>query len=273
MDQDKIRDGGLQRPYELPDPVPLRILYFDIETGPLLAHIWAARTEYVAHPMLIHDSFLLTWAAKWADQDNVMSGIVTPVEAREQNDERIVKRLANLVREADIVIAHNIDRFDIPMLNNRVLKLDLEPLGPTQSIDTLKLAKRSFRLAYNKLDYLGEYLGCGNKIKTDFDLWKRCYSGDKKALTEMAEYNRQDVILLEKVFNRMLPHVKGLPRLFDAGWDGQLGCPSCGSLKLVRRGYRRTNISTFTQFQCKDCMRYHRTRSSVLHPKFQVTPL
>ena len=162
---------------------------------------------------------------------------------------------------------------DVPMLNNRVLQLDLDPLGPVRTIDTLKLSKKSFRLAYNKLDYLGHYLGLGNKIKTDFDLWLRCYHGDQDALMEMSAYNVEDVLLLERVFDRIKPHVKGLPRLFDAGWDGQLGCPHCGSLDLLVRGYHRTNISTFPKFQCKGCRRYHRGRSSILQPKFKVSPL
>lgn len=275
MDEAKERDGGQQRESTLPDPVAQGVLVFDIETAPLLAHIWQARTEYVPHHALVHDSFLLSWAAKWygSPENNVFSAVLTTDEAKNQDDSRIVSLLADMVRNADVTIAHNIDRFDIPMLNNRVLALDLDPLGPVRTIDTLKLAKKNFRLAYNKLDYLGEFLGVGKKIPTDFDLWLRCYHGDREALNEMVTYNRQDVVLLERVFDKIKPHVRNLPRLFDAGWDGQLGCPHCGSTKLVIRGYYRTQASTFPKFQCKGCRRYHRARSSTAQPKFKVHPL
>ena len=243
-------------------PEPLKVLIYDLETAPLLAHIWHPTDQYVTHDRLIHDSFLLTWSAKWRGERTVHTGVVTSKEAVKQDDRRIVKELADMIREADYLVAHNGDRFDIPMFNNRLLALGLEPMGPKRSVDTLKLAKKNLRLAYNKLDYLGEFLGLGRKLKTDFDLWRDCYHGDAKALARMARYNRQDVVLLEKVFERLLPYVTNLPRLVEATDVGDGGCPSCGSTRLVRRGHYLTNASTFVRMHCKDCGRYSRSRVS-----------
>lgn len=253
-------------------PVKLKILLYDLETAPLLAHIWHPTDDYVTHERLIHDSFLLTWSAKWHGDKTIISGTLTGDEAQAQDDSRIVAELAELIREADFLVAHNADRFDVPMFNNRLLVLGQEPMGPKRTIDTLKLAKKSLRLAYNKLDYLGEILGLGNKLKTDFELWKSCYHGDEKALARMLKYNRQDVALLEAVFDKLLPYVKGLPRLVEASGIGQLACPSCGSDHLVRRGKCRTNVSTFQQYQCGDCGRYCRSRTAD-KARFQVAPL
>lgn len=240
----------------------LKVLIYDLETAPLLAHIWHPADDYVSHERLIHDSFLLTWSAKWHGEKKIHSGVVTGREARAQNDARIVGDLAAMIREADFLVAHNADRFDIPMFNNRLLVLGQEPMGPKRTIDTLKLAKRNFRLAYNKLDYLGEVLGLGKKLKTDFQLWKDCYAGDEKALARMLRYNRQDVALLELVFDRLLPYVKNVPRLVEAATLGQTACPFCGSIHLIGRGKHRTNVSTFQRFQCVDCKKYCRSRSA-----------
>lgn len=272
MDEAKERDGGKQRPL-LPPPTEQKILLFDIETAPLLAYIWQPKTRYVHQHALVAETFMLTWAAKWYDSPNVMTGIATSSEAKNQDDTRIVGQLCDLIRDADIVIAHNSDRFDVPTVNARLAKLRLEPMGPVKTIDTLTVAKQSFRLPYYNLNYLGEFFGVGEKIPTDFDLWRRCYLGEKPALVEMATYNRQDVVLLQNVFDAMKPYAKRLPRMFDPGWDGQLACPHCGSSNLVIRGYHRTNVSTFPKFRCSDCRRYHRGRSSILHPKFKVTPV
>lgn len=241
--------------------IPLRILFFDLETAPLLAHVWSAYADYVGHEQMLHDSFLLTWSAKWGDQKRIISARLTTREAQDQDDTRIVAELADLIREADIIIAHNVDRFDLPMFNNRLLLLGLEPLGPVQTIDTLKLAKSSFRLAYNKLDYLAYKLGLGKKIKTDFNLWRQAYLGSETALAKMERYNRRDVQLLEQVFEKLKPYVKKLPRMVDG--SGVI-CPVCGSDHYQKRGtrYHRTNAFNYQRFQCQNCGRYFRLKKA-----------
>lgn len=241
---------------------PLRVLYFDIETAPLLAHIWHPADGWVTHDRMLHDSFMISWAAKWKGEKTVRSAVLTPDEAKLQDDERIVQSLADLIREADIIVAHNIDKFDVPMLNNRVFLRGMEPLGPTKSIDTLKLARRHFRLAHNKLDYLAHQLGLGSKIKTDFELWRNCYLGDKKALAEMQRYNKHDVVLLEQVFDRMLPYVNGVPALYEAGHEMERACINCGSSNVQKRGKYRTKASVFQRFYCNNCHKYSRARTS-----------
>lgn len=240
----------------------MRILLFDIETAPLLGHVWHPFGDYMRVSQLVNESFMLTWAAKWYDESEVISSRLTGREAKKQNDKRLVRELAKLVSEADAVIAHNLDRFDLKVLNGRLLFHGLDPLPPIVQIDTLKLAKRTFKIAFNRLDYLGEFLGVGRKIKTDFDLWKDAYMGDDNALTAMTVYNEQDVVLLQEVFDKIKPYVKGLPRLVDPDSPNQYACPTCGSANLIRRGYYRTKASNFAKLQCKDCGRYSRMRTA-----------
>lgn len=251
----------------------LRTLFFDIETAPLLAHIWSPTDQYVTHDRTLHDSFMISWSGKWAGEERVHSAVLSSDEAKAQNDERIVVALAEMIRKADIIVAHNINQFDLPMLNNRLLALRLEPLGPTTTIDTLKLARKNFRLAHNKLDYLGEYLGLGRKIPTDFALWRRCYLGEAKALKEMVTYNKQDVVLLEQVFEAIKPYVRGLTRMYDADRESMRACPTCGSEDLISRGTYRTQASTFGRLQCKSCGRYCRYRTVERLKKLSVHPL
>lgn len=250
----------------------MRILLFDVETAPLLGHVWHPFGDYMRVNQLVNESFMLTWAAKWYDGRDVESNHLTGREAQKQNDKRLVRELAALVKEADAIIAHNLDRFDLKVLNGRLLYHGLDPLPPVVQIDTLKLAKGSFKVAFNRLDYLGEFLGVGRKIKTDFDLWKGAYMGDEDALREMTVYNEQDVILLEAVFNKIKPYVKNLPRLVDPSTQNELACPSCGSTKLQRRGYYRTRSANYAKVQCQECKRYSRFRTAEPF-KFAVHPL
>lgn len=242
---------------------PLKVLVFDIETAPLLAYIWQAKTEYVAYDFLEQDFYIISWAAKWRGEEWLYSDVLTPKEAREQDDTRIVDSLADMVREADIVLAHNGDYFDVPKLNARLVSLGAEPMGSKQTIDTKTLSARSFKLAYNKLDYLGDKLVGDRKIDTGgFELWRRCFFGEQAALDEMLAYNEQDVILLEEVFEKMLPYVKRLPRLVEPEHDGEHACPFCGGTHLTKRGYHRTNTGTYQKYQCGGCLRYSRVRTA-----------
>jgi hypothetical protein len=254
----------------VPKPEHLKVLFYDLETSPMKAYVWGAKVDWIPHNQIIHESFLFCWGYKWLGDKRVRTAKLTRPEVLAQDDSRIVAELADAVREADIVVAHNADRFDIPRLNTRLLLQGLEPTGPVDSIDTLKLARKNFGFTHNKLDHLARHLGLGTKIKTDFELWENVYNGDEVAMQRMVRYCRQDVVLLEQVFEKLRPYVKGLRRLWDAPGDT---CPNCGGSHFQRRGYHRTQASTFVKVQCQDCGRYFRLRQAIPEFKGNLHPL
>lgn len=250
-----------------------KVLYFDIETAPKRAYVWRMWRENVSIPQLISESFVISWAAKWADDDEIVSDHLKPKEIMKQDDKRLVEKLAKLIREADIVVAHNCDGFDVPVVNARLMKWQSEPLGPVRTLDTLKYAKRDLRLASNKLDYLAQFLGLGNKIKTDFELWRRVDELDEDAMALMVTYNRHDVVLLEQVAAKMQRYVRRWPRLQDASDWEEDACPRCGAQDRQKRGFYRTQASTFQQYQCNACGSYFRSRKSIGAKKLEHVPL
>lgn len=254
-------------------PQPLKALFYDIESAPSLAFVWQAKTEYINPDAFTHETFLLTWAAKWAGSDEIVAARLTSKEAKAQDDTRIVQKLADLVRQADVIIAHNGDAFDLRKLNTRLAYHQLAPLGNVKTIDTLKLARSAFKFTSNRLDYLAKTLGVGAKLSTNFGLWKRAYRGDATALREMDTYCRMDVVVLEKVFDAIRPYVKSLPRLVDAGQYGQRVCPTCGSADLSEDGLHRTNANSYRRFRCDRCGRHCRSFRQADLPKLEMRPL
>jgi transcription elongation factor Elf1 len=67
----------------------------------------------------------------------------------------------------------------------------------------------------------------------------------------MKKYNIQDVVLLDKVYNKLKPWMKDHPSL--ALFDGRPGCPSCGSAKVQKRGFRVTLAQRKQAYQCRAC--------------------
>ncbi len=237
-----------------------KVLIWDVETSFMLASLFQARQDFVASKMFQHEVFMLTWAAKWEGSRDVMSGKLTGEEALAQDDTRIVADLIDLVREADVLVAHNGNGFDNKVLRGRAMLNQQEPLGPIRSIDTCAEAKNSFRLSHNSLDHLARHLGVPTKLHTSFELWRDCYYGDESALAKMDRYCRKDVRVLEQVYQLMKPHIRGLPRLQDPEYDDEHSCTHCGSDHLQWRGYYPTNAGRFRRFQCQDCRRWGRSR-------------
>lgn len=156
---------------------------------------------------------------------------------------------------------HNCN-FDVPTLNTRFIKNGLMPPTPYRVIDTLKESKKHFRFESNKLDYLGQTLGLGNKIKTTFSLWENFLKGDKSAMNEMLKYNEQDVLLLEDVYLTLRPYIKSHPNLNLYIESDVNRCPSCMSDQLSWEGNYATNVNRYRSFRCKSCGSVGRSRES-----------
>lgn len=244
-------------------PQPARLLFYDLEIQFKVAPVFDLKNVYINPSSLLTDQHLISWSAKWSDSDTVKSQVLTSTEAKARDDSRIVEGIAKLVRQADYTVAHNNNGFDHKVLNGYVMQHGLEPLGHTQTIDTLSIARSSFRLTSNRLGYLANMLGIPGKLDTDFDLWVRCYFGESAALKEMRQYNKRDVVVLEEVFHRIRPHAKSLPRLWDGAGYRQEFCPYCGEKPTGKKGrkkdgYHRTKVNTYQRYRCLRCGRRHR---------------
>lgn len=84
-----------------------KILIFDIETAPMRAYVWGRWKQNIHLEQTISEWFALSWSAKWLNNPNIMSDVLTPAEVLIEDDKRIVKSMWKLFNEADILIAHN----------------------------------------------------------------------------------------------------------------------------------------------------------------------
>ena len=224
-----------------------KILFIDIETAPHLSYVWEKwETNVIAFKEY---GYLLCYAYKWLGDKKV-----TAVGGSKMSTKKLVESLYKLFNEAEIIVAHNGDSFDIKMANQYFIKEGFSPPHQYKTVDTKKLAKSKFRFVSNKLDDLGDYLGLGRKINTGgFELWQGCMNGNQKAWKKMLEYNRQDVALLEKVYNKLVPWCKH-PIVHVLG----SGCRVCGGKSLQQRGwmYQDSGKSKRKKFSCNSCGRW-----------------
>ena len=240
-----------------------KILVFDIETAPMAAYVWKRYKENVSLEQTISESYMLCWSAKWLYSEEVLGDCLTSEEAITENDYRIVESLYKLVDEADILVAYNGKNFDIPYMNQRFLVYGFPPYTPSQVIDPYETAKSVFRFSSNKMDNIATQLGLQNKIKTDFSLWKNCMDGEPESLEEMLRYNKQDVVVLEEIYCKMLPWLKNHPNISNYLDDKQT-CTKCGSDRLEKLNrYFYTPSGKYELFRCKSCGSIFRRRKNL----------
>lgn len=225
----------------------MKILLLDVETSPNTVYAWGLWRQNISLSQIVDTSNLLCWAAKWLDEPEVSFSSIL------MGKKGMLKEIHKLLDQADAVVHYNGSRFDIPTLNKEFLEAGMSPPSPYAQIDLLRTARQQFRFPSNKLDYVGQALKLGKKVKHEgFELWIKCMNKDKEAWERMEEYNIQDVVLLEQVYHKFLPWIKNHPNkaLHD---ESEHSCPSCGSHKIQKRGYNVTAGGKYQRYQCQAC--------------------
>lgn len=179
------------------------------------------------------------------------------------DDKKLVENFAKIYACCDYSVGHYSSRFDLPMIKTKLLKYGLPPLPPKPHIDTWWIARRELKLHSNRLVVLQDFLGVENsKTPLKPDDWIQAAHGSKAALDYIVEHCRCDVLVLEEVFMRLRPLAKEEPNrsLFIPSTEDN--CPSCGSTHLTRQGYKVSRTRRYQQWQCQDCGKWTRDRTS-----------
>lgn len=236
-----------------------QIALFDIETSPSLGWVWGKYEQTVIE--FEQQSYMLCFSVKWLNSPKVEVYALPdfPMWKKDKkNDKELVMKLWQIMGEADVIVAHNGDQFDLKYSNERMLVHNLAPPPPSKSVDTLKLARRHFKFISNKLDDIAKDLQLGRKLPhTGFHLWKGCMQGDMRAWDLMKRYNKQDVLLLERVYLKLRPWATTHPnvKLYK---EQEFGCPRCSSRRVSRRGKDYTKTLTYQRYYCLDCRGWYR---------------
>jgi hypothetical protein len=165
-----------------------------------------------------------------------------------------LRALHTILDESDIVVTYNGKRFDVPTLFREFVLHGLKPPSPFHHIDLYQTVRRQFRFASNKLDFICQQLGLGAKTHhKGMDLWNEVEAGCHKAQRTMERYNRNDVILLEKLYNHIKPWIRNHPSIALLEERSGIVCPTCGSDDIEFRGYRFTKTRRYRRFQFQKC--------------------
>lgn len=242
----------------------IKTLILDCETFPTQAFVWGLWDQNVSLNQIVQPGDILSWAAKWAgDRYIYFSGLNMASNAD------MMAGLWDMLDEADEVVGWNSNSFDLKLINAAFAVLGWGPPSPYKKVDLMRTVKQHMKFISNKLDFVSGQLGVGHKLEHQgFDLWAQCMQGDRNAWKVMREYNEQDVLLTERVYDRLRAWINtGVNRsAVDLGHV----CPSCGSNHLHSRGTHRTTTMLYRKFQCQGCGAWSRTRVAEKQDRSEV---
>lgn len=225
-------------------------LFWDIETSPNLAYIWRPGYKIsVTHDNIIKERAIICICYKW-EKENKVHTLVWD----EGCDIKLCKDFMAVMEQADEMVAHNGDRFDMKWFRARCLKHDIGVPKDVTLVDTLKLSRAKFELNSHRLDYIAKFLLGYGKIDTSFGLWKGVLDGCEKSMAHMVRYCKRDVKILQEVYEYIVKHTKVKTHVgVLEGKDGWT-CPSCGSSHVIRNGKKVGATGAVRQrMHCQDC--------------------
>lgn len=234
----------------------MKVLVIDIETAPHVAHVWGLFDQSVGLSQLIETGYVLCFAAKFVGENKMHF----------HKGPGLVAAAHKLFDQADVVVGWNQKRFDVPHLQREFIKAGMTPPSPYAQIDLLLVARQNFKFASNKLAHVAEQLLEDGKAPTGgHQLWIDVMANKRDAWAKMRHYNEQDVLLTERLYERLKPWFKGPnPALYGDADLGEITCPGCGSNDMAKRGLAYTTLTSYQRFQCRRCQRWARGKNRLL---------
>jgi hypothetical protein len=245
-----------------------KVLVIDIETKPILAHVWDIWDQNVSLGQIKKDWSILSFSAKWLG-DPPSKTIYKDLRGRKNvdDDTPILKKVWKLMDEADILLTQNGKKFDVKKLKARFILNKMKPPSKFKQIDTCEIARQEFGFTSNKLEYLTDklctkYKKLKHKKYPGFEMWKECISGNLDAWKCMEKYNRWDVLSLEELYYVLAPWSNKIN--FNLYREGNTEMCNCGSKDIQFRGYHYTEVGKFRKFCCKECGGWNRSSVNLL---------
>lgn len=242
--------------------IPIKRLFFDIETGYYILKIraWQLRNfqKYFDHKDIEREKEIICISYKWQYEDKVHT-----LDWR-KGEKQMLKEFVKIMGEADEVIAHNGDKFDIRFIRTRCLYHGVLMFPNYRSLDTIRKSRSSFLFASNSLDYLGVFTGLGGK--DDFDgrnkmrIWEEVYeNGNEELLEEMIRYCERDVTMLEDYYFIISPFITHNNNFAVLTGSEKWDCPECASEDVkMYRTYTTPMGVIRREMKCNHCKKQYK---------------
>ena len=153
---------------------------------------------------------MLAWCVK-IDGGALLEDVVNKKELDGAvQDKRIVQSLLEVLQGTDIVTTFWGTGFDIPFIRSRALfhRLDFPTYGTIAHFDLFYACRSLFKLHRKSLQAVTEFLGIEGKTHLKLPVWQLAKRGHVESLDYVLEHCREDVKILEMLWQRVKPYRK-----------------------------------------------------------------
>jgi len=235
----------------------IKRLFFDIETSYYLVPTFQFWKVNINPDNILREKKIICIAYKWQYEDKVH---VLKWDEN-QDDTKLIKDFIQVIKDADELIAHNGDKFDIKELRTRAILTGNLMFPIYRTLDTLKKSRQYFRFPSNKLDYLGKVLNVGRKLDHEgMKLWiDICEHKNKASLKKMVEYCVQDVAVLEDVYFALSPYIYHNTNMAVLKGGEKWHCPECASQNVQLSHTDATAMGYIKRhMKCNSCRKFYK---------------
>jgi uncharacterized protein YprB with RNaseH-like and TPR domain len=158
---------------------------------------------------------MISYAIKERGSDTIYSNTITKKDIDgEILDRDLVKHCVKDMKKFDILMGYYSTRFDIPFIRTRAMYwgIDFPMYGELKHKDIWYMVRNKMNLHSNRLEVACRHLGIEGKTHLDGSQWTLATAGNKKALEYVLDHNKKDVIILEKLHNRIKEFVRDTTR-------------------------------------------------------------
>jgi len=169
------------------------------------------------------------------------------------NDRYVVKTACAALSQADAVCGWYSKKYDWPFLQTRLLAHRMKPMPPIAHKDAWEIARYRMKLNSNRLKTVSEFLMVEEKTALNGPIWIGAAAGNKKDIKYVLDHCKQDVLVLEEVYELIRPLDISHPNLAVVD-DRPDTCPICNTPgRLQKRGYSIARVTKTPRFQCQAC--------------------
>lgn len=216
-----------------------KILFFDIESTNLKADF----------------GYIICISWKFFDETKVHSAVISDSPHYKDDpidDSWILEQFEKAYFQAEIVVAHYGVKFDIRFINTRRLYHHMHPLLGVPIIDTWRVAKDRLALHSNRLSSITDFFNLPQKTALKGGIWLKAMSGHLPSIKYIKQHCEADVLALEASYKKLRPLVLNHPNV-NLITGAPYSCPNCGSIKVIKNGWRIAHTQVRQRFACRNC--------------------
>jgi len=127
------------------------------------------------------------------------------------DDRKLLKQTRDELEKYDIIITYYGTKFDLPLLQSRLIHFGMAPLSFKGHIDAYNTAKKYINTHSRRLQVISEFFGIQGKGRVVPADWvEAAYDGNQTALNKIAQHNKEDVEVLEETWELIKHFCRGI---------------------------------------------------------------